>query len=53
MGFDPSSKRPACLATLKSCDTTKQSVDDNIDICLEREGERKRKRERLSGGIDR
>ena len=25
-GFDPSFKRPICLATLKSCDTTKQSV---------------------------
>ena len=25
-GFDPSFKRPTCLATLKSCDTTKQSV---------------------------
>ena len=25
-GFDPSSKHPTCLATLKSCDTTKQSV---------------------------
>ena len=23
-------KRPLCLATLKSCDTTKQSVDDTI-----------------------
>ena len=28
-GFDPSFKRPTCLATLKSCDTT---VDDNIYI---------------------
>ena len=26
MGFDPSFKHPTCLATLKSCDTTKQSV---------------------------
>ena len=26
MGFDPSFERPTCLATLKSCDTTKQSV---------------------------
>ena len=26
MGFNPSFKRPTCLATLKSCDTTKQSV---------------------------
>ena len=25
-GFDPSFKQPMCLATLKSCDTTKQSV---------------------------
>ena len=25
-GFDPSLKRPTCLATLKSGDTTKQSV---------------------------
>ena len=25
-GFDPSFKRPTCLATLKSCDTTKQSA---------------------------
>ena len=25
-GFDPSFKRPRCLAALKSCDTTKQSV---------------------------
>ena len=24
--FDPSFKRPTCLATLKSCDTTKQFV---------------------------
>ena len=29
-GFDPGLKRPGCLATLKSCDTTKLSVDDNI-----------------------
>ena len=26
MGFDPSLKRPTCLASLKCCDTTKQSV---------------------------
>ena len=26
MGFDPGSERPACLATLKSSDRTKQSV---------------------------
>ena len=25
-GFDPSFNRPTCLVTLKSCDTTKQSV---------------------------
>ena len=25
-GFDPSFKCPTCLATLKSCDTTKKSV---------------------------
>ena len=25
-GFDPSFKHPTCLATQKSCDTTKQSV---------------------------
>ena len=31
-GFYLSFKRPTCLATLKSCDTTKQSVDDNIYI---------------------
>ena len=30
--FTPSLKRPACLATLKSCDTKKQSVDDNVCI---------------------
>ena len=30
MGFDPSLKRPAGRATLESCDTTKQSVDDSI-----------------------
>ena len=30
MGFDPSLKHLACLATMKSCDTTKLSVDDNI-----------------------
>ena len=27
-GFDRSFKRLTCLATLKSCDTMKQSVDD-------------------------
>ena len=26
LGFNPSLKRPACLATLMSCDTTKQFV---------------------------
>ena len=26
MGFNPSFERPTCLATLKSCDTMKQSV---------------------------
>ena len=26
MGFDPGFERPACLATLKSSDRTKQSV---------------------------
>ena len=30
----------ACLATLESFDTKKQSVDDNIHIYKEREGER-------------
>ena len=29
-GFQSQLKRPACLATTNSCDTTKQSVDDNI-----------------------
>ena len=29
-GFDPSFKRPTCLTTLKSFDTTKLSLDDNI-----------------------
>ena len=26
VSFDPSFKRPTCLATLKSCNTTKQPV---------------------------
>ena len=31
IGFDPSLKRPMCLAILESCDTTNSlSVDDNI-----------------------
>ena len=30
LGFDPSFKNLACLATLKSCDTTKLSMDDYI-----------------------
>ena len=30
MGFDPGFECPACLATLRSSDRTKQSVDDNI-----------------------
>ena len=46
MGFDPSCKRPTCLATLKSCDTTKQSVNDNIYIYIYIERERERERER-------
>ena len=33
-GFDPSFKRPACLATLKSYDTKNQSVDINIYIYI-------------------
>ena len=32
--FNPSFKHPMCLATLRSCDTTKQSVDDNIYIYI-------------------
>ena len=28
--FDPSFKRPTCLDTLKSCDTTKVCLDDDI-----------------------
>ena len=32
--FDPSLKPPMCLTTLKNCDTTKQSVDDNIYIYI-------------------
>ena len=30
VGFWSLLKHPVCLATLKSCDTMKQSVDDNI-----------------------
>ena len=38
-GFDPSFKRPTCLATLKSCDTMKQSVCgwQYIYVCVCRE----------------
>ena len=34
VGFSHSLKHPACLATLMSCVTTKQSVDDNIYIYI-------------------
>ena len=34
MGFDPGFGRPTCLATLKSSDRTKQSVDDVDDIYI-------------------
>ena len=34
MGFDLGFDRPTCLATLKSSDRTKQSVDDNIYIYI-------------------
>ena len=33
-GLCPSFKRPTCLATLKRCDTTKQSVCGRLYICM-------------------
>ena len=34
VGFDPSFKHLTCLATLKTCDATKQSVDNSIYIYI-------------------